>query len=158
MLNPAVKPYLPIKKVVVGLATSGVLYIAHRWLNLNLGSEDTATVIELFGGSAVSYIVRDPRVKRLASEAKKLVAEIEAYEEQYGSQHLAPDQQKRIAELERAVANLIEGKTGRLVPTADGAFRASFASGGVVSASPGLAVVPPAPESPESPDQGPAPQ
>lgn len=65
--------YAPIKKVTAGFLASLVVYLAHRYLHLDLGSEQTAEAIIPAIGVAVSYGVKDSRVREALDVAEEVV-------------------------------------------------------------------------------------
>lgn len=56
--------WLPIRKLLVGFATSAVIYGARR-LGLDLGPDAVADAVNIALGYGVAYAIRDPRVRRV---------------------------------------------------------------------------------------------
>lgn len=66
------KSLLPIKKLVfTGLAYL-VVWAAHRWLNLELGGEQTSHLVELGIGLVAGYAAKDKRVQDLEAKIERI--------------------------------------------------------------------------------------
>lgn len=72
MKKKTVAKYAPIKKVISGLLASLIVYLAHRYLSLDLGSAEVAEAVIPAVGFLVSYAVRDARVKKAADTLDEL--------------------------------------------------------------------------------------
>lgn len=77
-MKKAVDRYKPLKKVVAGLLASGVIYLGHRYLSLDLGSEQTYGAIQAAIGPAVAWAVKDPRVTPVLDAAEAVVETTQA--------------------------------------------------------------------------------
>jgi hypothetical protein len=73
LAKTAVDKYAPIKKVFAGGIASLTVYLAHRYLNLDLGSAETAEAVIPAIGLAVSWAVKDTRVREVLDVAEAVV-------------------------------------------------------------------------------------
>lgn len=77
--TPARFSWAPIRKLVVGAASYGVILAARKLLHLDLGPDGVADVVNGLVGFGAAYAVRDARVRSAAEAAQrsKLAGELE---------------------------------------------------------------------------------